>query len=78
MKKVAILGSVLMTLITTPSFEADAAAKYTKCNYKMIAGGSPYHAPQEFSRYHSGHVQCAQTAVTPYGYYGLTSQKHYN
>jgi len=72
-----LIGTCLLTaLFSAPNFEANATSKYTVCNYSFIAG-APW-APSSKSFTHSGHIQCAKNKTSAIGYYGLTSQRHYN
>ena len=77
MKKSIFVGlSITMALLTAPSFNADAAAKYTYCGYELVAG-APW-AERYKSSTHSGHIQCAANKSSAIGYYRLVSQRHYN
>jgi len=77
MKKLVLLGStILITFLASPSFDAEAGNKYTRCSYELVAG-APW-AERYKDLYPSGHVQCASGTGSAIGYYKLVSQTHFN
>ncbi|WP_064435298.1 hypothetical protein [Pseudoalteromonas neustonica] len=65
-----------VTLVTTTSFDSEAANKYTTCKYQKVAGAP--HEPNTRTKYFSGHVQCPANLTTGEGYHRLVSQVHNN
>ncbi|AOT10405.1 hypothetical protein [Pseudoalteromonas luteoviolacea] len=77
MRKLAtVIIAVLMTLIASPSFNAEAAEQYTQCGYKKFAG-APWASDYLYKKF-PGHVTCPADIAVTVGYYKLISQRHYN
>jgi len=74
-KSLLIASAFLTTLLTAPSFEAEAATERTLCTYKRTLGDPT--SPNTVTRRYSGHIQCKGTLEGPQGFYELQSQRHY-